>query len=123
MLGEVIKKYRKLKKMTQPELALLLNVHQTHVSKIEQDQRCPSFAILLNIQKILGIPTEELMRGCPEKETFDVPARMASPASHTNDAPEERLFDIMLMLGEDQRKKVLDYAEEQLELQKSRSGG
>ena len=68
-LGKKISKYRKLKSMTQEELATQLNVSAQAVSKWENDLSIPDLPILIELADIFNITMDELLR---QKENTDI---------------------------------------------------
>ena len=62
-MGNRINKYRKLKNMTQEELAEKMGVSSQAVSKWEKDASCPDISLLPQLSKLLGITTDELLTG------------------------------------------------------------
>lgn len=68
-LGKKISKYRKLKQMTQEELATQLNVSAQAVSKWENDLSIPDLPILIELADIFNITMDELLR---QKENTDI---------------------------------------------------
>ena len=58
---EEIKRIRKNSGLTQAELASLLNIHQTHLSKIESGEREPTKDIIKRIGLELGVDFKEFM--------------------------------------------------------------
>ena len=69
-LGKRISEQRKIKGLTQEDLAEKLNISAQAVSKWENDQSCPDISILPELSKILGISIDELLTG--EKSTPSV---------------------------------------------------
>ncbi|WP_380025787.1 helix-turn-helix domain-containing protein [Effusibacillus consociatus] len=61
-LGKRLRAYRKLKNLTQQELADLLGISIAIVGGIERGTREPSKDVLARISRILGV-TEEELRG------------------------------------------------------------
>ncbi|BCJ87378.1 helix-turn-helix domain-containing protein [Effusibacillus dendaii] len=59
-LGKRVRAYRKLKHLTQQELANLLGVSVAIVGGIERGTREPSQDILTKISHVLGVSTDEL---------------------------------------------------------------
>ena len=59
VIGRVIKKYRKTKKVTQEQLSEVANISEKHLSKIENGIHYPSLLVFFNIVKYLGIPLDE----------------------------------------------------------------
>ena len=60
-IGEVIKKYRKNKGMTQEEMAASLGVTAPAVNKWERGGALPDVALLAPVARLLGITTDELL--------------------------------------------------------------
>ena len=60
-IGNVIKKYRKNKGMTQEEMAARLGVTAPAVNKWERDNTLPDVALLAPIARLLSITTDELL--------------------------------------------------------------
>ena len=60
-IGNVIKKYRKSKGMTQEEMASRLGVTAPAVNKWEKGSSLPDVALLAPIARLLGITTDELL--------------------------------------------------------------
>ncbi len=60
-LGEVIRKYRKHKNMTQEEMAVRLGVTAPAVNKWEHGNTCPDIALLAPIARLLGITLDTLL--------------------------------------------------------------
>lgn len=63
MVGKNISKFRKMKNMTQEELAQSLNVTRQAVSGWENDRTQPDTEMLKNISEILEVSVEELIYG------------------------------------------------------------
>ena len=68
-LGKKISKYRKLKQMTQADLATQLNVSAQAVSKWENDLSIPDLPLLIEIANIFNVSMDELLR---QKENTEV---------------------------------------------------
>lgn len=60
-IGNVIKKYRKNKGMTQEEMASCLGVTAPAVNKWEKGNTLPDVSLLAPISRLLGITTDELL--------------------------------------------------------------
>lgn len=61
MIGDMIAKARKEKKMTKTELAKLTDINIGHLTHIEKGERNPSHKALKNICRALDIPYQQLM--------------------------------------------------------------
>ena len=71
-LREAIRNERKNKRITQEELAEMLEVSPTHVKHIESGHRKPSIEILFELAKILNISLDEVVfpkNGTPNDAT------------------------------------------------------
>ena len=62
-IGNYIKEKRKLKKLTQNELAIKLNITDRAVSKWERGNGCPDVSLLEDLSKILGVSIVEILNG------------------------------------------------------------
>jgi transcriptional regulator with XRE-family HTH domain len=60
-LGKNISQFRKLKGLTQHDLAERLNIHQSMVTRWEKDQVQPKSATLERLSEALEVPVEELL--------------------------------------------------------------
>ena len=61
-LGTKISEYRKLKQMTQEDLAIKLNVTSQAVSKWENDLSIPDLPILIELSDLFQVTLDELIR-------------------------------------------------------------
>ncbi len=61
-LGEVIAATRKLRGMTQAELAEKMNITDKAVSKWERGLSCPDISSLPRLSEVLGVSVDELMQ-------------------------------------------------------------
>ena len=60
--GQKIKKIRKEKKWTQADLAEKLNIHLTHVSRLETSRYAPSLELLKRISNLFGVTVDYLLK-------------------------------------------------------------
>jgi transcriptional regulator with XRE-family HTH domain len=60
ILGKNIQKRRKEKKLSQNQLAELLNISREHLAKIETAKRCISLKLLFKLADVLNIFEKEL---------------------------------------------------------------
>lgn len=60
-IGDIIRKYRKNKGMTQEETAACLGVTTPAVNKWEKGNTLPDITLLVPIARLLGITTDELL--------------------------------------------------------------
>lgn len=52
--------YRKKNRLSQSELAELVDIHRTHISAIERGVVAPSFDVLFKLSDVLGVETKQL---------------------------------------------------------------
>jgi len=67
IFGEVLRRYRSERDITQEELALQADVDRTFVYRLERGVRQPSITTLIGISRALGISAADLVRDT-EKE-------------------------------------------------------
>jgi transcriptional regulator with XRE-family HTH domain len=67
-LGRAINEARKEKGLTQEELALRVDLHETYISLIERGRRNPTWGTVRRISLALGVPLPELARRAEELE-------------------------------------------------------
>jgi transcriptional regulator with XRE-family HTH domain len=65
LLGHRIREARKVKKLSQEDLALQSNIDPSYVGGVERGQRNPSFKKLCSIAKTLGRDVGSLTRSLP----------------------------------------------------------
>ncbi|WP_261948731.1 helix-turn-helix domain-containing protein [Paenibacillus thiaminolyticus] len=62
-MGRLIQSLRKEKRMTQKELALLMNISDKTISKWERGLGCPDVSLLGELSNILGVNIEKILSG------------------------------------------------------------
>lgn len=85
--GEILKSIRKNKKMSQEELATLLNTTKQVISRYENNQRSPKVSLVAEYAEALGVPISVLLGEAPLSSVLpseDLPA----------DPQEEELLEI-----------------------------
>lgn len=60
LLGLNIAYYRKQKRLSQMELAEMINISRTHMSRIENADCAVSLDVVFNISQVLDIPVKRL---------------------------------------------------------------
>ena len=99
-LGTKIAEYRKLKKMTQEELASKLNVSSQAVSKWENDLSIPDLPILIELSDIFNVSLDELIR---QKENAEI-ARVVEPQLRKN--PEQMMVKIVINSSDGDKVRI-----------------
>ena len=59
--GEVLRVQRKIRKITQKELAVKVELDKTYISMLERGVRKPSLEVAINIANTLEIPMAEIV--------------------------------------------------------------
>ena len=59
--GEILKVQRKVRKITQKDLAAKVDVDKTYISKLERGLRKPSLEVAINLANMLEIPMAEIV--------------------------------------------------------------
>ncbi|ODU41868.1 MAG: hypothetical protein ABS92_11000 [Thiobacillus sp. SCN 63-374] len=62
IFGEVLRRYRSEKNISQEELAFQAGVDRTFVSRLERGIRQPTITTLIGLGQALGVPAADLMR-------------------------------------------------------------
>lgn len=62
-VGRLIQSLRKEKRMTQKELALLMNISDKTISKWERGLGCPDVSLLGELSNVLGVNIEKILSG------------------------------------------------------------
>ena len=99
-LGTKIAEYRKLKKMTQEELASKLNVSSQAVSKWENDLSIPDLPILIELSDIFNVSLDELIR---QKENAEI-ARVVEPQLRKD--PEQMMLKIVINSSDGDKVRI-----------------
>lgn len=74
MFGNILRQLRKEKGVTQAELAAVLNLDASSISKYEKADVSPSADVLLKIAQYFDVPTDYLL-GLPDKKNSPAPDR------------------------------------------------
>lgn len=62
-LGKQIKHYRTTRNLSQPELAEMMGIEQSYLSKLENDKSIPSNDVFRSLLSALSVNTTEFLRG------------------------------------------------------------
>jgi transcriptional regulator with XRE-family HTH domain len=60
--GQIVKKHRLAKKLSQEALAEIADVHPTYVGLLERNQRTPGLDVAERIAKAFGLTLSQLVR-------------------------------------------------------------
>lgn len=84
LFGQKIKEYRKRKKLTQAQLAELVNVDNKHISCIESGKNFPSAELIERIATSLQIEPKDLFEFYHLQETDDLKIDIAKMLEKLN---------------------------------------
>ena len=59
--GEKLRQLRKRKKLTQEQMAELIDIHESHVGRYEKDLSSPTAQVLIRISKLFNVSTDYLL--------------------------------------------------------------
>ena len=66
IFGEVLRRHRSEKNISQEELAFLAGVDRTFISRLERGIRQPTITTMIGIGQALGVPAADLVRETEE---------------------------------------------------------
>lgn len=92
-IGEVIRKYRKAKDLTQEEMANWLGVTAPAVNKWENSNTMPDITLLVPIARLLGISLDELLSYQEELNKEEIRAIMEEAEIRFSENTYETAFD------------------------------
>lgn len=70
-VGVNVRRLRKERSIRQDELAAAINVHQTHISRIENGEKSPSLEVTRHLAAFFGVTIDELISS---EESISEPA-------------------------------------------------
>lgn len=111
MIGEQIRYYRKIQKISQKALASQLFVSQQAVGKWERNEATPNPEAIVKLAQIFGISTDELL-GCSEQQEKPAPTKRDG-----QDEMEQRLTELLSQATDETKQAMLVLLEQ---LQKPR---
>ena len=119
-IGNIIKKNRNIKNMTQEELSRRINITQAYLSRIERGERFPSLNLCSKIARELGIEEDEFLKKIYENRVRDI-TRYLYPESKAslsieertliehfkgmNKEAQDRLLELLAAMSEDANKR------------------
>ncbi len=110
MFGKTLRQLRKQKGVTQAELAAILNLDASSISKYEKADVSPSADILLKIAQYFDVPTDYLL-GLPDKQKAPNSNELdAIPGMKELDPGMKELEDVMSRLSDAGRETLLQQA-------------
>lgn len=71
LFGDNLKQLRELKQLTQNELADLIGIHATHLSKYERNLASPSVEVVKKLTEALDVTADQLIYGDAKQKAKD----------------------------------------------------
>lgn len=106
LLREAIRNERKDKRITQEELAEMLEVSPTHVKHIESGHRKPSIEILFEITKILNISLDGVVFSKNESARTDTREKVNRLLDVSDEASPHFILSVLEALREKEQAGV-----------------
>ena len=97
-LGENIKKYRTLAKLTQGQLSAIVGCSDRHIGHIEKGQNVPSVAALVSIANALNVGIDQLMYGNLDNCTDYFIQELMSVSEGLNETEKKIVFEMVISL-------------------------
>ena len=82
--GEKVRQLRAERNLTQPQLAQLVGIEQSYLSKLENDKSIPSADIFQAILKAFSIDVATFLEGVDEKQVYRDLRQVPEVANHLN---------------------------------------
>ena len=101
MFGNILRQLRKEKGVTQAELAAVLNLDASSISKYEKADVSPSADVLLKIAQYFDVPTDYLL-GLPDKKNSPAPDRASEEEL-------QKLRELVKELSPQQKEELYRY--------------
>lgn len=98
--GETIKQLRVKKKLSQKDLASMLDICNTTLSQYEKNKRAPRFDTLLKLADILGVSTDYLLSANADQEQYGSFQTAELRQVEKLKATHSRLYNQMLCLAD-----------------------
>jgi len=92
--GEKVRQLRAERNLTQPQLAQLIGIEQSYLSKLENDKSIPSADIFQAILKAFSIDVANFLAGVDEKQVYRDLRQVPEVANHLNTVVTTRIHSI-----------------------------
>lgn len=94
-IGQRIKKAREKKKLTQEQLAELVDLSPMHISVIERGAKPPKLETLVNIANALGVSTDTLLQDVIDNRIKAVSSEAADLLSQLSPEEQRRVLSAL----------------------------
>ncbi len=99
-IGSRIKAARENKKMTQEDLAALLDMSTTHISVIERGVKPPKLETFIRIANVLGVSSDYLLMDIIDNPADVVAGEISELISKLSQKEKEKALTIIRVLSE-----------------------
>lgn len=99
-VGQKIAQYRRLRNITQTELATRLNVHQTQIARWEKDRARPRQDYIGQLAQVLEIPIQELTAAEAQDLSGVEDEELRALLLHVNELNSRQAQALKTMLGD-----------------------
>jgi len=96
--GEKVRQLRAERNLTQPQLAQLIGIEQSYLSKLENDKSVPSADIFQAILKAFSIDVGTFLEGVDEKQVYRDLRQVPEVANHLNTQVDRKIHSIKTWL-------------------------
>ena len=96
--GERVKQLRSERNLTQPQLAQMIGIEQSYLSKLENDKSMPSADIFQAILKAFGLDVATFLDGVDEKQVYRDLRQVPEVSNHINAKVTTRIHSIKTWL-------------------------
>uniref|UniRef100_UPI004056B1E4 helix-turn-helix domain-containing protein n=1 Tax=Agathobacter sp. TaxID=2021311 RepID=UPI004056B1E4 len=100
-IGSRIKAARENKKITQEELAALLDMSTTHISVIERGVKTPKLETFIRIANVLGVSADYLLMDIIENPADVVAGELSKSISKLSQKEKEKALTIIRVMCEE----------------------
>ena len=94
-IGQQIRKFRKMRGLSQEELAEIINISTTHMSHIETGNTKLSLPVLVDLANALGVSTDTLLEGHCHSIDDQVPDEINRILSQCTSGQRKAMADIL----------------------------
>jgi transcriptional regulator with XRE-family HTH domain len=96
--GEKVRQLRTERNLTQPQLAQLIGIEQSYLSKLENDKSVPSADIFQAILKAFSVDVATFLEGVDEKQVYRDLRQVPEVSNHLNSVIATRIHSIKAWL-------------------------
>lgn len=100
-IGSRIKAARENKKITQEELAALLDMSTTHISVIERGVKPPKLETFIRIANVLGVSSDYLLMDIIDNPADVVAGELSELISKLSQKEKEKALTIIRLMSEE----------------------